>query len=357
MPPALLTMVDLAARHRRVAEAAEAAVLGVLRSGIWVGGPEVAALEAEAATAFGRAHGVACGSGTDALVLALEALGVGPGDEVIVPALSFYATAGAVLLAGARPVVADVLPDRPLLDPRAAADAVGERTRAAIRVHLFGMACPDPELRVPLVEDSAQAAGLDPAPRLGVATAVSFYATKTWGAAGDGGLVASDDAEFAARVRQLANHGALPGRSCLHGRVSGHGGGNSRLDALQAALLRVHLRDLPARIARRRSAAAAFDAALPPTCRPVPRDAGDPIHQYLLRCEARDALAAFLHTRGIETAIYYPRPLSAQPALQPQPPTPVADGWCREVLSLPCHESLSDRDVTRIAGSLAEFRP
>src|SRR5512137_2093562 len=120
MAPPLLRMADLGARHRRVAEAAERAALGVLRSGRYVGGPEVDALEAEAAAAFGRALGVSCASGTDALALALRALGLGPGDEVVVPALTFYATAGAVLLVGARPVAADVLEDRPLLDPRRA---------------------------------------------------------------------------------------------------------------------------------------------------------------------------------------------------------------------------------------------
>ncbi len=357
MPLPPLRMADLAARHRRVAEAVEAAALGVLRSGRYVGGPEVAALEAEAAVAFGRALGVACASGTDALLLALEALGVGPGDEVVVPAFTFYATAGAVLRTGARPVVADVLPDRPLLDPSAAAARLGPRTRAMIAVHLFGMACPDPALPVPLVEDSAQAAGRRPAPRLGVATAVSFYPTKTWGAAGDGGLVATDDPELAARIRRLADHGAEPGVPHRHGLVAGHGGTNSRLDALQAAILRAHSRDLPHRVARRRAIAAVYDAALPPTCGRVPRDEGDPIHQYLLRSAGRDALAADLRARGIETAVYYPRPLSAQPALQPQPPTPVADRWCREALCLPCHEGLTDADVARIATALAESGP
>jgi dTDP-4-amino-4,6-dideoxygalactose transaminase len=207
------------------------------------------------------------------------------------------------------------------------------------------------------VEDAAQAAGLRPAPRLGVATAVSFYPTKTWGAAGDGGLIATDDSALAGRIRRLATHGATTGDRHLHTRVEGHGGTNSRLDAIQAALLRVHLGDLSARIARRRIAATAYDAALPPACRRVPRAAQDPIHQYVLRCEARDALAAHLAARGIESAVYYPRPLSLQPALQPQPPAPIAERWCREGLCLPCHEGLSEADIARIAEALAEFEP
>jgi len=245
-------MADLAARHRRLAQASEAAVLRVLRSGRWVGGPEVQACESEAAGLFGRGIGVGVNSGTDALILALQALGVGPGDEVLVPALSFFATAGAVARIAARPVVVDVLEDAPLMDPDAAQAAMGPRTRAAIPVHLFGMACPHPGLDVPLVEDSAQAVGLDPAPRLGQFSAVSFYPTKTIGAAGDAGLLACDDPQLAERARTLANHGAVAGQPHLHRRAAGQVGGNSRLDPLQAALIRVQLADLPRRVARRR---------------------------------------------------------------------------------------------------------
>lgn len=355
LPP--VRMVDLAARHAGVAAAVEQAVLDVLRSGRWVGGPEVEACEAEVATLFGRRHGVGVNSGTDALLLALKALGVGPGDEVIVPALSFFATAEAVLLAGATPVVVDVCEARPLMDPVAAGAAWSSRTRAAIPVHLFGMACPDPGLPVPLVEDSAQAAGQEPPPRLGTLTAVSFYPTKTLCAAGDGGLLATDDPDLARAVRRLAGHGAVEGTAHLHERVAGHPGTNSRLDAVQAAVVRRHLADLPRRVQRRREVAARYDAALPPGARAVPRDPGDPLHHHVLRSRHRDALAAHLRAWGIETAVYYPRPLSAQPAVGGTGPLPRAEAWCREILSLPCHEALTDHDVLRVVQALEAFQP
>ncbi len=352
-----IPMVDLAARHLRLAAATEAAVLAVLRSGQWVGGPVVQAVEVRGAALFGRAHGLGVNSGTDALILALLALGVQPGDEVLVPALSFFATAGAVVRVGACPVVVDVLPDRPLMAPQAAQAAMGPRTRAAIPVHLFGMRCPDPQLPVPLIEDAAQAAGWAPPARLGVITAASFYPTKTLSAAGDAGLVATDDPQLAQSMRLLANHGGVPGQPHLHQRVAGHVGLNSRLDAVQAAVLGVHMGDLPRRVARRRAIAAAYDQALPAGCTALDRHSGDPIHHYILRSPRRDRLGAWLAERLVSTAVYYPRPLSAQPALQPQAPCPNAQRWCDESLSIPCHAELSDEQVERVCSALQEFRP
>lgn len=357
MPTTPIRMVDLAARHRRLAVATEAAVLEVLRSGRWVGGPAVQAFEASAAALFGRAHGVGVNSGTDALIIALLALGVRPGDEVIVPALSFFATAGAVVRAGASPVVVDVGEDLPLLCPDAASRALTARTRAAIPVHLFGMRCPDPGLPVPLIEDAAQAVGWATPARLGAFTAASFYPTKTLGAAGDAGLVATDCPDQAERLRRLANHGGVPGQPHLHQHVAGHAGMNSRLDAVQAAVLSVHMADLHRRVARRQAVARAYDQALPRWIPPLPRGAGDPIHHYLLRSVERDRLAAWLAERQIACAVYYPRPLSAQPALQPQPPCPNAQRWCDECLSLPCHGELTDVQIERICLALREFRP
>ncbi len=349
-----VTMVDLAARHARLAAVTEQAVLDVLRSGRWVGGPLVAAFEAQVAALFGRAHGVGVNSGTDALILALQALGVGPGDEVIVPAMSFYATAGAVLRVGARPVVVDVEAQRPVMCPAAAQAALGPRTKAAIPVHLFGMRCPDPGLPVPLIEDAAQAVGQAPPARLGVLTAVSFYPTKTIGAAGDAGLVATDDPELAEALRLLGSHGQAAPH--LHHAVAGHGGANSRLDPIQAALLREHLADLPRRLERRRRVAAAYDAALPSGIPAFPRQPDDPLHHYLLRSPSRDALAAHLDARGIDSAIYYPRPLSHQPVLQPQAPCPNGEIWASQSLSLPCHGELSDHQIERVCSALQEFR-
>lgn len=357
MVHAPIAMVDLAARHRRLAEATEAAVLNVLRSGHWIGGPEVQTCEQRGAALFGRSHGIGVNSGTDALVLALLALGIQPGDQVIVPALSFFATAGAVLRAGAEPVVVDVSADLPLLCPEAARAAMGPRVKAAIPVHLFGMACPDPALGLDLIEDAAQAIGWEPPARLGIISAASFYPTKTLGAAGDAGLAATDDPDLAQQIRSLANHGGVPGQPHLHRKVASHGGSNSRLDAVQAAVLNVHMADLPRRVARRRAASAAYDAALPAGVTAVPRSAGDPIHHYLLRSPERDRLAAHLAERGIASAVYYPRPLSAQPALAPQRPCPRADLWCASCLSLPCHGELQDEQLDRVCSALQEFRP
>ncbi|MFZ5479912.1 MAG: DegT/DnrJ/EryC1/StrS family aminotransferase [Myxococcota bacterium] len=337
-------MADLAARHARVAEAVERGVLEVLRSGRYVGGPVVAEAEHRLAAMFGWRHGVGVNSGTDALVYALQALGVSPGDEVIVPAVTFFATAGAVARIGARPVVADVRADLPLLDP--ATLPIGPRTRAVVAVHLFGEACVLPDLPVPVVDDAAQAAGADPPAKVGAVGAASFYPTKTLGAAGDGGIVLADDPELAARARKLANHG-MP-EPHLHETVKGHVGANSRLDAVQAAVLLAHLDDLAARVARRRAIAARYDEAIAPRVRPLPRGPGHPVHHYVVLAGDRDALKARLADRGIETALYYPRPLSAQPAIAPQPPTPRAARFCAEALALPVHEDLGDDDVARV---------
>ncbi len=356
LKPSTISMVDLKARHRSLGSRGEEALLEVLRSGQWVGGAVLQQAESALAAHFGRRHGVGVNSGTDALVLALLAIGVGPGHEVIVPALSFFATAGAVALVGARPVVADVLPSIPLMDPDSARERLSPRTRAVIPVHLFGMACPCPDLDLPIIEDAAQAAGYSPPIAMGQVTATSFYPTKTLGAPGDAGLAATDDPGLARRIRRLANHGISPGKPHYHELVAGSMGRNSRMDPLHAALLMVQLEGLPARVRRRRQIAATYDQALPPSISPVPRTAGDPIHHYLLRCSRRKSLLEHLSSLGVGTAVYYPRPLSTQPALQPQPPTPVAQAWCQEILSIPCRATLDDRQVERICQALRSFR-
>jgi dTDP-4-amino-4,6-dideoxygalactose transaminase len=340
-------MADLAARHARVAEAAEAGVLAVLRSGRYVGGPVVEAAEHRIASAFGYPHGVGVNSGTDALIYALMAMGVGPGNQVVVPAVTFFATAEAVLRVGATPVVVDVRTDLPLLDPAAVPDGID----AVIAVHLFGEACPVP-LDLPILDDVAQSAGAAPPTRAGAVGAASFYPTKTLGAAGAGGIVLADDPALAARARKLASHG-MP-RSYVHERVNGHVGANSRLDALQAAVLLAHLDDLPARVARRRAIASIYDAELPESIRPLPRGAGHPVHHYVVRTPRRDALQQRLAASGIESAIYYPRTVGDQPAMVglPRAPTPNADRYCAEALALPVHEALSDDDVTRIVDAI-----
>lgn len=330
--------MNLAARHAEAAEAVEAAVLAVLRSGRYAGGPVVAEAESIAARWLGRAGAVGVGCGTDALILALQAIGVGPGDEVIVPALTFFATAGAVCATGATPVIVDVGEDG-LLDLARAADRVGPRTRAVIPVHLFGNVAPCPTLGVEVIDDAAQAIGAEPPPRGATLTAMSTYPTKTWGSAGDGGFVAGDDPDLLEAVRRLGQHGAVEPHH--HHRVSGAVGRASRLDAVQAAVLVGHATVLEQRLAQRRALARRYDAGLPPWAMPLPRAPGSAVHQYCVRLDRpRDAVARALADRGVSTAVYYPRPLGDQPALAgtPRGPTPIADRLCTELLALPIHD-------------------
>lgn len=347
-----IRMADPGARHREVADAVESRVLEVLRSGRWVGGPVVTEAEAEAARAFGRAGAVGVNSGTDALMLALQAVGVRPGDEVIVPALTFFATAGAVCGVGAVPVVVDVGDDG-CIDPDAARAARTPRTRALVTVHLFGTMAAAPDLGVPVVDDAAQAVGGLPPRARGALTAISTYPTKTWGAAGDGGFVIGDDPELLGRVRRLANHG-MDGVPHHHPSVEGVVGRNTRLDAVQAAVLLGHAPRVPDRVARRRAIAARYDAALPPLLRPLPRDEGSPVHQYAVLAADRDRVRSALAELGIETAIYYPTPLHLQPALAARAARcPVAERLCGELLAVPVHEGLDDADVGRVVDALA----
>lgn len=350
----MIRMADPARRHARVAAVAEARVLEVLRSGRYVGGPVVTEAVERLAGAFGWARGVGVNSGTDALTYALQALGVGPGDEVIVPAVTFFSTAGAVARMGAVPVIADVRADVPLLDTDAL--PIGPRTRALIAVHLYGARCALPALPVPVVDDAAQAIGADPPARVGIVGAASFYPTKTLGAAGDGGIVLTDDPDLARAVHLLTHHGMPTPYEAE--RVSGWVGGNSRLDAVQAALLLAHLDDLPVRVATRRAHAARYDEGLSGIdgLTPLPREAGHPVHQYVLRARRRDALRSALAEAGIESAVYYPRSLAAQPALADfARPTPNADAFCAQTLALPVHESLSEADVACVIAAVRAF--
>lgn len=344
-------MAELAGRHARVAAAVEARVLEVLRSGRYVGGPMVAEAERRLAEAFGYGHGVGVNSGTDALIYALMAMGIGPGHRVAVPALTFFATVEAVLRVGATPVVVDTRADLPLLDPAAVPNGVD----LVIAVHLFGERC-DVPAGVLVLDDAAQCIGASPPARSGAVGAASFYPTKTLGAAGDAGIVLADDPVVAARARRLGSHG-MPA-PYLHERVGGHVGGNSRLDALQAAVLLAHLDDLPARVARRRAIAATYDAELPDSVLPLLRGAGHPVHHYVVRASDRDALQRALAAAEIETAVYYPRTVADQPAMAgiPAAPTPNATAFCAEALALPVHEGLTDDDVARVLACIRRAR-
>ncbi len=348
-------MVDLAARHASMASEVEPRVLEVLRGGWYVGGPVREELEQRLAARNGRAHAVGVNSGTDALRIALQAAGVGPGDEVIVPAVSFFATLESVLQTGADAVVVDVLPDRPLLDPDAASEARSEKTRCVVPVHLFGDLADMPELGpdVLVVDDAAQAVVGTPPRSQGLLSAVSFYPTKILGAAGDGGLVLCDDPELAEAARLLSNHGMVaaddfrPLGSALCS--------NSRLDAVQAAVLLGSLEHIDARVARRRLIAAALDEVVGEGV--VPRDPGSPVSVYALRHADRDALEARLAARGVQTRRYYPYTLAQLVPAFPQARAtacPRAEAFRDEALCLPCHADLDDSQVDHLLGALAE---
>ena len=347
-------MVDLAARHARVAEHTERAVTKVLRSGCWMGGPVLSATLEALALRHGVSHAVGAGSGTGALRLLLQASGVGPGHQVLVPALTFFATAEAVVQVGATPVVVDVDPERGLLCPagaREALQALPPAPRAIVPVWLFGN---KPRIEaladdLPVLHDAAQAVGRSFA---GCHAALSFYPTKVLGAAGDAGAVLTDDAELAERAHRLGHHGMVDRH--LHAGVGAHVGDNNRMPAVQAAVLGVHLSDLERRIRRRRQIAAAYAAAFGALAS-VPHDPESPVSVWSLRHPDRERLRGALAEEGVETAVYYPRALGAQPALEGRAvlrPTPVADRLSAELLALPCHAELDDEQVELVMSAV-----
>jgi dTDP-3-amino-3,4,6-trideoxy-alpha-D-glucose transaminase len=335
----------------------------VVASGWFVLGPELDAFEAELAAASGTAHAVGVATGTDAIALLLRASGIGPGDEVIVPAITAAYTALAVTQAGAVPVVADVDPETLTLDPAACRAAVTSRTRAIVPVHLYGQAADLEGLRaiaarhaLLLVEDCCQAhlatARGVPVGSTTTGGALSFYPTKNLGALGDAGAVITNDATLAARVRRLRNGG----QSERYVHVVA--GVNSRLDEIQAAVLRARLPRLTGWTARRRDLAARYRRGLPATTTAVhERDAGHVYHLFPVRSASRDHLRAHLLNAGIETLIHYPVPLNEQPAFASgcAAACPVATRAARELLSLPIHPRVSDEDVDWITETILNF--
>ncbi|MDO8678789.1 MAG: DegT/DnrJ/EryC1/StrS family aminotransferase, partial [Acidobacteriota bacterium] len=304
------------------AAAVRAAIDRVIASGWFVLGPEVEAFEAEFAAACGAPHAVGVGTGTDAITLILRALDIGPGDEVITPPLSAAYSALAVIMAGARPVFADIDPERLTLDPAAIEQAITPRTRALLPVHLYGQPADMRQIEaiasrhhLAIVEDAAQAHLATSDGRhvgtIGVAGAISFYPTKNLGALGDGGAVITRDAALAARIKRLRNGGQT---SRYHHQEAG---ANSRLDEMQAAILRARLHYLGGWTARRRAIAAAYRSGLDGAALTVPRefDAGHVYHLFPVLTPHRDAFMAHMSERGIETLIHYPVPIPQQPAL------------------------------------------
>ena len=357
-----IPIVDLAAEYAEAGAAVEDAVLRCLRSGAYVLGPETHAFERELADLVGVGFAVGVGSGTEALTLALRALDVGPGDEVITSPFTYFATVEAILACGAQPVFADVERDGFGICPEAVAAAVGERTRAIIPVHLFGRCADMARLcvvaeaaDVPIVEDAAQAIGAARDGRraggTGAAGCFSFYPSKNLAAAGDGGAITTNDADLAEKLRLLRSHG-LDG-SGRHALV----GTTSRLDALQAAVLRAKLPFLKAwSDARTRNARIYREelGGLPGLALPA-SPAGEQIvwNQYTIRCRERERVQRALDAAGIESRRYYPHLASEEPALgdarEPASRFPEAARARDEVLSLPVRPSCDPHTIREIA--------
>jgi dTDP-4-amino-4,6-dideoxygalactose transaminase len=309
-----IPLVDTRAQYAPVLSQVLDAFEGVLESGVLILGPNVEAFEREAADYLGVPETIGVANGTDALVLVLDALGIGPGDEVICPAFTFYATAESIARRGATPIFADVDPATMNLDPAEVADRITPRTRAIMPVHLFGrpaQLAALAELGVPMVEDAAQAFGSPGIATTGVASTFSFYPTKNLFALGDGGLVAVQDKELGERIRMLRFHGS---RDKVEFQLVGY---NSRLDELQAAVLRVFLRQLDEWTRLRREAAARYAGlGLGDLCELPPDEPGHVYHLFVCRSPERDLIRAALQEADIGTGVYYTTPLHLQPALR-----------------------------------------
>lgn len=359
----VIRFYDFGAESSAGEAAAQEALSRVVCSGRFVLGPELEAFEQEFARYLDVAHAIGTNSGTDALVLTLDALGIGPGDEVITTPFSFFASAEAILRVGATPVFADVERDTLCISAESVARAASARARAVLLVHIFGH-CTDldsmqavcREKGLLLVEDACQAVGASWHGRrlgaFGVAGCFSFYPTKNLACMGDGGAIVTNDSQLAGRLRQLR----------VHGRAGGgfvRAGYNSRLDEMQAALLRRRLSGLDDANSRRRALAVRYDEGFGQRLRPVKGRPGcvSNCHQYAVLTPERDRLRAALAGKGIETAMYYETPLHREPALAGlrRQELPEAEKACREVLCLPVRPSLTDAEQAHIINSVREF--
>jgi dTDP-4-amino-4,6-dideoxygalactose transaminase len=363
-----IPFLDLDRLHADLREPLDLAWKTVLGHGRFVNGPEVAAFEAAYARYCDARGCVGVGNGTDALELILAGLGIGPGDEVIVPTNTFVATAEAVVTAGARPRFVDVLPDTLLIDPDAVEAALGPRTAAVMVVHLFGQMADMQALSaladrhgIALIEDAAQAHGARFAGRRagswGVAGAFSFYPGKNLGALGDGGAVVSDDPALVDRIRRLADHG----RSDTDRYVHELAGRNSRLDTLQAAVLHVKLGALDATNRARAATVARYREALPPWCTllAVHPDAEPVFHHAVVQVPDRAAAGRALDAAGIGWGVHYPVPCHRQPpyAAFAGDPLPVAEAAAERILSLPVSPTMTAEQVDRVGMVLHRAGP
>jgi len=375
MPDRKLPTLDLKRNYARVRNEIREAVDKVLESQHFILGPEVKAFEAEVASTLGVPLAVGCASGTDALILSLMALNVGPGDEVITTPYSFFATASCITRIGARPVFADIDPDTYNFKVDDVLEKISPKTRAVIPVHLFGQMVPlenlAPELRsrgIALVEDTAQAFGatrhvggeIQRAGGVGDVGCISFFPTKNLGAYGDGGMITSTREDLAKSLKSLRVHGST--ETYFHETV----GINSRLDEIQAAILRVRLRHLQEWNEERRQAAARYallfrEAGLMEWVRPPVEAPGNThiYHQYVIRCERREALQAHLESEGISSRVYYPLCLHLQPCFSNlgyrEGDFPEAEALSRDCLALPIFPELEAEEQEWLVSSMEAF--
>jgi dTDP-4-amino-4,6-dideoxygalactose transaminase len=370
-PSMKVPLLDLEAQYRPLRSELIDALTRVADSQRYIMGPEVAALETELAARLDVRHAVAVSSGTDALLVALMTLGIGPGDEVVTSTYSFFATAGCVARLGARPVLVDIDPVTFNIDTSSAAAAITSKTKAILPVHLFGLSADlDPLLAaagragIPVLEDAAQAIGATYGVRqvggLGAAGCFSFFPSKNLGAFGDAGLVTSNDDDLARRVRLLRMHGMEP--KYVHHVV----GGNFRMDEIQAAVLRVKAPHLPAWTEARRANAARYRALFRETALdgrimlPIePEGCRHIYNQFVIRVADRDGLKAHLDARGIGSEVYYPIPFHLQPCFEYLGYTagafPHAERAAKESLAIPIYGELTSEQQEVVVKAIAEY--
>lgn len=360
-------LLDLKAQYADLKTEIDDAVRRVMESTRFIGGPEITGLEDEIARYSQTSHAVACASGTDALLLSMWALGLGPGDEVITSSYSFFASAGTIANNGATPVFVDIDPRTYNLDVHKIEAAITPRTKALMPVHLYGQCADMTSIRALaerrklwLIEDAAQAIGSEwegrRAGSMGDFGCFSFFPSKNLGGAGDGGMIVSNDAAHADRARLLCNHGARP--KYYHALV----GTNSRLDALQAAILRVKLRHLDRWSEKRAQNAKHYDSLLEGS--KVGRPFRDPrarhiYNQYIIRSDRRDELKKHLDERGVGTEVYYPVPLHLQQCFSAlgyrEGDLPLSEAAAKETLALPIYPELTEDQIRYVATTIREF--
>jgi dTDP-4-amino-4,6-dideoxygalactose transaminase len=348
-----IPLADVKAQYAPLVPELKEAFARVLESGRFIFGPEVEAFEREAAEYLGVEHAIGVANGTDALVIVLDALEIGPGDEVICPAFTFFATAEAIARRGAAPVFADIDPLTLNIDPAEVELLITDRTKAILPVHLFGRPTPIDELRrfgLPVVEDAAQAFG-SPGIASSVASTFSFFPSKNLFALGDGGLVAANDAELAERIRMLRLHGSRAKKDFEYV------GYNSRLDAIHAAALRIFLPHLDEWTRLRREAAARYAELGLGAVAQLPQDEpGHVYHVYAIRSPERDRLAAALAEADIAYACHYTTPLHLQPALRylgySEGDLPETEKAARENLCLPLWAGITEQQQGEVVAAL-----